>query len=66
MHERHTLRRVRINWTVAALRLGVARLSGVRPERLAREQKRFATLDGMLEGLRAQRTGAPGGAPQSS
>jgi GT2 family glycosyltransferase len=63
MHERHTLRRVRINWTVAALRLGVARLSGVQPERLAREQKRFATLDGMLEGLRGQRSETPGGAP---
>ncbi len=59
LHERHSLRRVRIDWIIAALRLGVARLSGAEPERLAREQKRFATLDGMLEGLREQRSGAP-------
>jgi GT2 family glycosyltransferase len=60
LHEHHTLHRVRIDWTVAALRLGFARLSGAEPQRLAREQKRFATIDGMLEGLREQRSSATG------
>ena len=66
IHERHTLGRVRIDWTVAALRLGIARLSGAEPERMAREQKRFAIMDGMLEGLREQRSGAAGAAGRSS
>ncbi len=58
LHEHHTLGRVRIDWTVAALRLGIARLSGADRTRLAREQKRFAIADGMLEGLRDKHSGA--------
>jgi GT2 family glycosyltransferase len=52
MHEQHRLGRVRADRAMAALRLGLAHLGGAEPERLARAQKRFATLDGMLEGLR--------------
>ncbi|HTW87766.1 MAG TPA: glycosyltransferase [Candidatus Binataceae bacterium] len=66
MHEHHSLGRVRIDRIVTVLRLGIARLSWAAPERLAREQKRLATADGMLEGLREQRAGVFGTAPQSS
>jgi len=66
IHEHHSLGRVRIDRTVAALRLGIVRLSGAEPKRMAREQKRFAIMDGMLEGLREQQSGADGAAGRSS
>jgi GT2 family glycosyltransferase len=59
MHEQHRIGRVRINWTLAAIRLGLARIRGAGPERLAREQKHFATIDGMLEGLRERQASRP-------
>jgi GT2 family glycosyltransferase len=65
MHEHHTLGRVRINWTVAAFRLTFARMARAEPVRLAREMKRFAIADGMLEGLRARRTASGEVAAQS-
>ncbi len=58
LHEQHSLGSVRIDWTLAAFRLWLARIRGVERAQLIREQQRFATVDGMLEGLRARQAGA--------
>jgi GT2 family glycosyltransferase len=57
LHEPHSIGRVRFDWTLAALRLGFARILGAERARLARELKRFATIEGMLEGLRVLQSG---------
>jgi GT2 family glycosyltransferase len=55
LHERHSLAAVALDTGIAWARLGVARLFRVRLERLAREEKRLATAQGMLAGLRETR-----------
>ncbi len=55
IHERRSAAALRLSHLVAACRLAIARALGAPPQRLAREEKRFATIAGMLEGMRAAR-----------
>ncbi len=52
LHERHARARVAIDAAIAALRLVIARTIGASVARIAREEKRLAIAQGMLEGLR--------------
>lgn len=52
IHERHGWVEILAENLIAAMRLLVARAAEAPPERLARQEKRFATARGMLEGLR--------------
>lgn len=50
IHERRSRAALRLSHLVATCRLGLARALDATPERLAREEKRLATIEGMLEG----------------
>lgn len=52
IHERHRALAVLADNAIAALRVWAARLAGAGPERLAREERRLAVAQGMLDGLR--------------
>jgi len=52
LHERHGRAKVAIDAAIAALRLVAARTLGASVARIAREEKRLAIAQGMLEGLR--------------
>lgn len=52
IHERHSPLSVIGDNALAALRVWVARLAGASPERMAREERRLAVAQGMLDGLR--------------
>ncbi len=52
LHESHGAAELMANHAVAALRVWVARLVGARPERMAREERRLAVAQGMLEARR--------------
>lgn len=53
LHEHRSRAALRLSHLVATCRLGLARALDARPERLAREEKRLATIEGMLEGTQA-------------
>lgn len=55
LHESHGAAELMANHAVAALRVWVARLVGARPERMAREERRLAVAQGMLEARRPAR-----------
>ena len=55
LHERRSAATLRLAHLVATCRLSLARALRARPERLAREEKRLATIEGMLEGTQAAR-----------
>lgn len=57
IHERHRALAVVAGNALATLRVWAARICGAGPERLAREERRLAVAQGMLDGLRAARTG---------
>jgi GT2 family glycosyltransferase len=52
LHERHSLGRVALELAIARARLGLARLRRSPVDRIAREERRVATLEGMRDGLR--------------
>jgi glucosyl-dolichyl phosphate glucuronosyltransferase len=53
IHERHSAGEVALKNAVASLRLIAARLIRARPERIAREERRWAVARGMWDALRA-------------
>lgn len=53
IHEAHGLLPVMVHNATAALRVWAAHLVGAGPQRLAREERRLAVAQGMLDGLRA-------------
>ncbi|MGD0073747.1 MAG: glycosyltransferase [Candidatus Binataceae bacterium] len=55
IHERHSLITLTVAQVTAALRLFVARLLNASPNRIAREEKRLAIAQGMLDGARGAR-----------
>jgi GT2 family glycosyltransferase len=55
IHERHSLAEVALKNLVAATRLGLARAMRASPERVAREERRWAVARGMWAGRRARR-----------
>ena len=55
LHERRSPAALRLSHVIATCRLGLARVLRARSERIAREEKRLATIEGMLEGIRARR-----------
>jgi cellulose synthase/poly-beta-1,6-N-acetylglucosamine synthase-like glycosyltransferase len=62
IHESHRALPVIADNAIAALRVWAARLTGAGPQRLAREERRLAVAQGMLEGLRSRglRAAEPG------
>jgi GT2 family glycosyltransferase len=52
LHEPHSLGRVALELAIARARLGLARLRRAPIDRIAREERRLATLEGMRDGLR--------------
>jgi hypothetical protein len=52
IHERHPALSVVGDNALAALRVWAARLAGASPARMAREERRLAVAQGMLDGLR--------------
>lgn len=52
LHERHSAFEVMTKLGVASIRLGVAKLLGAPPPRIAREERRLAIARGMYDGLR--------------
>lgn len=52
LHERHSMTVGLIDASIAAVRLRLAQIAGARIERIVREEKRLATAQGLLEGLR--------------
>ncbi|HEY2525508.1 MAG TPA: glycosyltransferase [Candidatus Binataceae bacterium] len=54
IHESHRGLTVLADNAIAALRVWTARLTGAGPERLAREERRLAVAQGMLDGLRSR------------
>lgn len=60
IHERHGVPSVVGNNVLAALRVWAARLAGASPQRMAREERRLAVAQGMLDGLRDARHGQSG------
>jgi len=54
IHESHRGLAVLLDNAIAALRVWMARLAGAGPERLAREERRLAVAQGMLDGLRSR------------
>jgi len=52
LHERHSRGRVAVELAVARARLGLAHLRRLSVARIAREERRVATLEGMRDGLR--------------
>lgn len=59
LHERHWMAAAVIDELIAAVRLRLARAAGARIERIAREEKRLATAQGLREGLRGGRAQQP-------
>ena len=57
IHEAHPALPVIANNAIAALRVWAARLAGAGPQRLAREERRLAVAQGMLDGLRSSQCG---------
>ncbi len=57
IHESHHALAVLANNAIAALRVWAARLVGAGPQRLAREERRLAVAQGMLDGLRSSERG---------
>ena len=55
LHERHSFAALTLARLIATARLLVTRVLGASPERIAREEQRLATAQGMLEGVRAPR-----------
>jgi len=55
LHESHRTLSVLADNAVAALRVWIARILGAGPRRLAREERRLAVAQGMLDGLRPPR-----------
>jgi GT2 family glycosyltransferase len=55
LHESHRTLAVLADNAVAALRVWIARILGAGPPRLAREERRLAVAQGMLDGLRLPR-----------
>jgi GT2 family glycosyltransferase len=53
IHESHRASAVLADNAIAALRVWAARLIGAGPQRLAREERRLAVAQGMLDGLRS-------------
>ncbi len=53
IHESHRARAVLADNAIAAVRVWAARIVGAGPQRLAREERRLAVAQGMLDGLRA-------------
>jgi hypothetical protein len=53
LHESHGAVELLANDAIAALRVWVARMARVRPERMAREERRRAIAQGMLEARRS-------------
>ncbi len=53
IHESHRMLRVLADNAIAALRVWAARLVDAGPQRLAREERRLAVAQGMLDGLRS-------------
>lgn len=53
IHESHRALSVIADNAIAALRVWAARLAGAGPQRLAREERRLAVAQGMLDGLRS-------------
>jgi GT2 family glycosyltransferase len=53
IHESHRVIPVIADNAIAALRVWIARLEGAGPQRLAREERRLAAAQGMLDGLRS-------------
>jgi GT2 family glycosyltransferase len=53
IHESHRALPVIADNAIAALRVWAARLAGAGPQRLAREERRLAVAQGMLDGLRS-------------
>jgi GT2 family glycosyltransferase len=53
IHESHRALPVLADNAIAALRVWAARLAGAGPQRLAREERRLAVAQGMLDGLRS-------------
>ena len=57
IHESHRASAVLADNAIAALRVWAARLMGAGPQRLAREERRLAVAQGMLDGLRSRGRG---------
>jgi GT2 family glycosyltransferase len=57
IHEAHPALPVIADNAIAALRVWAARLAGAGPQRLAREERRLAVAQGMLDGLRSSHRG---------
>jgi GT2 family glycosyltransferase len=57
IHESHRALSVIADNAIAALRVWAARLAGAGPQRLAREERRLAVAQGMLDGLRSPARG---------
>lgn len=57
IHESHRALTVIADNAMAVLRVWAARLAGAGPQRLAREERRLAVAQGMLEGLRSRGCG---------
>jgi GT2 family glycosyltransferase len=55
IHERHGLTEVALKNLIASTRLGLARIVRAGPERIAREERRWAVARGMWTGRRARR-----------
>ncbi len=52
IHEHHSAFEVMVKNVVAAVRLATAKIAGARPERIAREERRWAVARGMWDGLK--------------
>jgi GT2 family glycosyltransferase len=51
IHEKHSRVELSIDFLIARTRLSLASAFGANLERIAREEKRLATVEGMLDGL---------------
>jgi GT2 family glycosyltransferase len=60
IHESHRTLSVIADNAIAALRVWAARLMAAGPQRVAREERRLAVAQGMLDGLRSRRARAGG------
>jgi hypothetical protein len=57
IHESHRALAVIADNALTALRVWAARIAGAGPARLAREERRLAVAQGMLDGLRSRGRG---------
>jgi len=55
LHERHSFAALRLARFIASSRLALAHALGASPQRIAREERRLAIAQGMIEGARASR-----------